>query len=43
MILRLNNVAFASGLKGLLGVHGLLGTFILPVPVLVTVDTLILP
>jgi hypothetical protein len=35
--------ASAPGLGSLLGVPGLLGTFILPVPVLVTAGTLISP
>jgi hypothetical protein len=42
-ILSLDNVASTSGLVGLLGVPGLLGIFILPVPFLMTVGTLILP
>jgi hypothetical protein len=43
LIFFFDNLASASGLGGLLGVPGPLGTFILPVPFLMTVGTLISP
>jgi hypothetical protein len=43
LIFSFNDLSSASSLGGLLGVSGPLGTFILPVPFLMTVGTFILP
>jgi hypothetical protein len=43
LVLSLNNPVSTSGLGGLLGVPGPLGTFILLVPFLIKVGTLIYP